>query len=355
MACGVDSGQLGVDRYQDYSRFTDPGEYATMLVELPDDAGDIAAIAGQLTVHHNLLPYYGIPREEWPQMRRVWPPKMPNLLSSLAATEPGNLHDERLIEDRLVGACMMESHLLAGILRYRDFPVRLRAGYFKNVQANGPHVLQFWEHTLRERRVNKELLTRDPEQWRREINAFTQTQIDIDKRIEHWIVEYWDARQETWRILDANTEFLKASGGLDVDIHLSREYFEFAFEAWQKMRTSEGFNPDQYAEWPQDGRSHIRSQLLWDYYSLLNHDIAGFDQDQWPDNESATDESRAYAFVKERAYEDLSSSELEELDALASLLAGEPTVEALVAFYRDSQTLQIDSITKDPYSFVFGD
>lgn len=343
------------DCYRRYSRFTDPGERIALLAGLPEEADEIASVASGLTVHHNLLAYHGIPRDDWAAMRRPWPPKLPDLLVALAATGPRNLSGERPVRERLVGACMMESHLLAGMLRYRKFPVRIRAGYFRNVQANGEHVLRFWESTLRARGIKEELLTQDPERWRREINAYTQTQIDIDKRIEHWVIEYWDASKSLWRILDANTEFLEASGGLDVDVHLSRQYFEFAFEAWQTMRQSEDFNPDQYAEWPQDGRSHIRSQLLWDFYSLLNHDIAGYDQDQWSDDDSKTEEGRVYAFVKERSYEELTTDELRELDELAALLAEEPTVEALVAFYRSSKALQIATASQDPHSFVFDD
>lgn len=347
------AGEPDPQSHRRYSRFTDPGKQAAMLAALPEDPVAVASVAGRLTVHHNLLPYHGIPKDDWPQMRRVWPPKMPDLLTSLAESGSGDLSGERSIRHRLVGACMMESHLLAGLLRYREFPVRIRAGYFKNVQANSAHVLAFWENTLRGRGINGELLEKDPERWRQEINAHTQTQIDLDKHIEHWVIEYWDESRQSWRILDANTEFLKASSDIDVDVHLSRQYFEFAFEAWQKMRQLPDFNPDQYSEWPQDGRSHIRSQLLWDFYSLLNHDIAGYDKDQWSDDESATEERRVYAFVKERSYDELSSGELQELDELARLLARQPTVEALVTFYRNSKTLQIATVSKDPYSFVF--
>jgi hypothetical protein len=49
---------------------------------------------------------------------------MPDLLSALEDTGPGNLTDRRRIEDRLVGARMLESHLLGGMLRHREILVR---------------------------------------------------------------------------------------------------------------------------------------------------------------------------------------------------------------------------------------
>jgi hypothetical protein len=109
------------------------------------------------------------------------------------------------------------------------------------------------------------------------------------------------------------------------------------------MRSTKDFNPDQYQEYPQDGRSHIRSQLLLDFFCLLNHDMAGFD-DQSGD---------VMEFIKRKAYTDTSPEELEELDMLADLLALNPTKDELVTFYRNSKTLQFEGAEKDPHSFVF--
>jgi hypothetical protein len=139
---------------------------------------------------------------------------------------------------------------------------------------------------------------------------------------------------------------------IEVGFHLPRDYFEYAHEAWNKMRATEDFNPDRYAEWPQDGRSHIRSQLLWDFYSLLNHDIAGYDKRAWPEEGSTTEEREVYAFVKEKNFEELSPEELEELDALAMLLSSDSGIEELEPFYRDSETLQIPTMATDPYSYL---
>jgi hypothetical protein len=169
-----------------------------------------------------------------------------------------------------------------------------------------------------------------------------RNQISVDKHIEHWICEYWDESKGQWRLLDANTTFLKASSGIQVGYHLPPKHFEFAHEAWQSMRKNVDFNPDQYAEWPQDGRSHIRSQLLLDYYSLLNHDMAGFD-DQ---------EGEVHRFIKQKIYEDTPKVELMELDALARLLSRDPTVEQLVEFYHQSKTLRIETAEEDRFSLL---
>ncbi len=109
------------------------------------------------------------------------------------------------------------------------------------------------------------------------------------------------------------------------------------------MRNNANFNPNQYAEEPQDGRSHIRSQLLSDFFSLLNHDVVGVDEPS----------PNAQKFIKERNFEELSTGEAEELDELAGLPSGEHTVDKLIEFYRKSAKLRIKDAEEDPFSFVF--
>ncbi|MFW9916369.1 MAG: hypothetical protein ACFFGZ_12250 [Candidatus Thorarchaeota archaeon] len=275
-------------------------------------------------------------------MSRIWPPKMPDLLKALKDREPFNLYNDRPVEHRIIGACMLESHFLAGLLRYRNIPVRIRAGYFKDIRSNAPFIVNFWENVSREKRVQEDLLKEDPEKWKQRINAFTIKQNHINHYIEHWSCEYWNSNSKQWRLLDANNTFLKAHSNITVGYHLPRDHYELAFEAWMKMRTSDDFNPDQYAEEQQDGRSHIRSQLLWDFFSLLNHDLAGYDQ---PTRE-------AYIFLKETKFEEISNQELEELDNLAHLLSKPHSKDDLVEFYYQCAKIRLESAEKDEYSFV---
>jgi len=270
---------------------------------------------------------------------------MSDILLILENRPPNTLYDDRPVDQRIIGACMLESHLLTGLLRYKEVPARIRAGYFKNVRGNADVVLSFWEDVSRAKGIEQELLEQDPAAWKQAMNRITQEQIDVDHHIEHWICEYWDSREKKWRLLDATNTFLLASSGIDVGFLLPPEYFEYAHEAWKKMRKDKNFNPDQYKEWPLDGRSHIRQQLLMDFFNLLNHDVAGEDQPT-PDEK---------AFIKEKKYEELTPEELAELDALADLLAGDPNKIALVIFYRDSKTLKLEGAEQDIYSFVFGE
>jgi len=330
------------DRYRSPSRFTDPRSKASLLTAVPDDVDGICEVAKRQTIHHNLRPYFGIPSSEWKAMARVWPPRLESILAAIETVDPHNLEDSRPPRQRVVGACMLESHFLAGLLRYRGIPIRVRAGYFRNIRAKRDHVVDFWERTSREKGVMANLLRKNPAAWRWRNRAYTRRQNEIDHHIEHWICEYWDPRQRKWRLLDANNTFLKAHSDIETGFRLSPRYFERAAEAWRRMRRTPDFNPDQYFEEPQDGRSHIRSQLLWDFFSLLNHDIAGFDASS----------NRAMQFIKKRTYAKTPASELRELDRLALLMSRSPSVDELADFYRESPTLGVVGAEKDPYCFV---
>jgi hypothetical protein len=321
-----------------------------MLDQLPNDVTGICKIAKQQSIHHNLLPYFDVPADKWNEMKRAWPSGEPitgiaDMLAILEKEAPHNLYDKRKVEQRIIGACMTESIFLTSLLRHKNIPARIRAGYFKNTMGDHEHIINFWEKVMREKGRKKELLAEDPNEWKKLMNTITKkSQIDADKHIEHWITEYWDEKNNQWRLLDANNMFLKASSNINVGFHLPKKHFEFAHEAWQKMRKlGKDYNPGQNEEWPQDGRSHIRSQMLMDFYNLLNHDMAGF-------KDRSGDVAK---FVKQKDYSDVSQLELDELDALAKLLAKNPAKDELVSFYFNSKTMRIASAEKDRYSFVY--
>jgi hypothetical protein len=323
------------------TRFTDPGPFAAMLAELPAETRAIASLARAQTIHHNLLPHFGVRRDLWPSLPRVASPRLDAVLRVLWEIPPHTLSDARRPEQRAVSGCVLEAHFLAGLLRHRGYRVRVRVGYFKNIRNKPEHVVAFWERVMREKGIEAELLERDPDRWRQTVNAYSQRQNDLDHHIEHWICELWDDETRTWRLLDANTEFLRAHSGLDVDVFLSTGQFEYAHEGWLRIRSNQ-CDPDQYREDEQDGRSHARSQLLWDFASMLHHDGAGLDQ---PDG-------RDYAFIKRQTYEEASPAELAALDELASLMAAQ-RFEKLPEFYWVTPTLRLEGAEHDRHSLVF--
>lgn len=329
-------------RYLSLSRLTDPGSQREMLEGLPWDVEGICRVASAQTIHHNLLAHFGLSSGNLEAASRIRPPRLERMLARLAQVRPGRLTGDRPPRARLLGACVQESYFLVGLLRFRGIPARVRAGYFRNLAGDPMVTLRFWEEALAARGVDADLRARDSKAWTRELHAFTSRQLAVDHHIEHWIAEYWEPARRSWILLDANRDFLKAHSGIEVPFRLPRRYFEYAWEAWLRMRRNDHYDPRQHAEEPLDGPTHIRLRLLSDLSSLLNHDFP----------EGGEPASEGTAPFSQRRYADLSAPELRELDDLATLTARGPTVQELVAFYRHSGNLRRLTWEADPYSFL---
>jgi hypothetical protein len=110
----------------------------------------------------------------------------------------------------------------------------------------------------------------------------------------------------------------------------------------ERREVARAADSDRHREDERDGRSHARSQLLWDFFSLLNHDAAGLDDPSGGD----------CAFVKRQTYDETSPEELAALDELA-LLVAEQRFEELADFYRATPELRLEGAERDPHSRVF--
>ena len=326
--------------YTNYGRLTDPGNNEYMLENLPDDMSQMLEIANVQGVHITMLSQWKIPRAEWKLARANH--DIIDILDTLKTKGNGKLSKDRKLEDRILGACTKESIFSSSMLKAKGIPARIRVGYLTNLYS-GQKAVEFW------RNVNKYGNPNPSDSA--EFDQYTLYMKEVNKAIEHWVTEYWDDDRKTWSILDIRPEYLQ-SYGLDVDYYLPDEFFEFGYEAWQKISNPE-FNNDAYSEGELDGKSHIRYQMLMDFYSLLNHDVPGVFDDTGKDvsNNDNNDEIR---FLRKK-YEDLSQEEIKELDELANLLGQETSIEKLLDFYYKSSTLKIKSIMNDPYSFVFID
>jgi excinuclease ABC subunit A len=325
--------------YVQWGRFTDPGEQGRMLETLPDDFDELCEAVRQQIVHYRMLSQWEIARSEWEQLAAggTYLFSVADMLEALEETAPGVLSPDRPVMSRLKGSCSNESIFLTSALRSKGIPARVRMGYFSHLYQ-GEDTLQFWMNVNRYERDGQ-----NPEGMK----AFVQRAIANDNLIEHWISEYWDEATRRWRLLDVRTEYPEAYG-IPVTKHLPDEYFEYAWQAWLKIKQPT-FNAEQYGgdAWDGDGRSHIRRQLLLDFYSLLNREAADVALER--DAESQEQIDRAF---HRKSYTDLSEEELQELDQLAELMSREPTVDELLAFYRRSKTLKLPTLEEDPRSFV---
>lgn len=329
-------------RYLARSQLTEPGAQRPMIEGLPSEVDEICRAASAQTIHHNLLGYHGLTLAEFEGSPRVRPPRLEQLLTRLGELDPRGLTVDRPLRARLLGACIQESYFLVGLLRVQGIPARVRVGYFRNIMGRPEVTLPFWRSALAARGIDAKRRAGDTAGWSRSVDDFTSRQIEVDHRIEHWIAEFWDARRGRWQLVDGHPEFLRAHSGIEVPFRLPRQYFEFAWEAWGRMRRNPRYSLEQHAEEPLDGPTHIRYHLLSDLSSLLNHD---------PPSALDWAAENPGGFLKRR-FADLTLAELEELDRAAAAMARDPTIEELAGLYRELGTLRPLRLEADPDSFL---
>lgn len=323
--------------YTNLSRLTDPQENAYMLDELPDDITEICDIANKQVVHYRLLSQHKIPRNEWENSSSNH--DILDILDTIKTKGDRKLDINRHLEDRVLSSCAKESIFLTGLLRHKDIPARIRVGYLTNLYK-GSKAIEFWQNVNQYERYEPV----DTSVY----NGWTRHNTEVNRSIEHYVTEYWDEKSEQWRILDAMPAFLEYHG-----VFLQDKYhlvdgvnFEYAWQVWQKRDSIE---EDAYAERGWSAKTHVRYQMLMDFYCLLNHEGTAI----FEDNGVQTDRNDERREFMEKDYDSLTDLEIIELDKLAELLGTHPSVDELIVFYDSTKTLKLEEVEKDNYSFVF--
>lgn len=329
--------------YVGFSRCTDPGDYAWMLRKTSDDIQDLCDVVRHQVIHHLLLYYTDSSLDRQRLCKNDYSSRAVDLLKFIHRENVFLLDSNSSGAKKFIGTCTTESYLLACLLRYHGYKVRIRAGFLKDIRQNENCICRFWKTIAQHKADAANMTGVERDCWLKRNEHITCREIETNHHIAHWICEIFDPQLECWRLLDANTDFLKYHSNMQVDIYLTPANFQYAHEAWLEMRKDINYNSLKYRDDDQGGRSHIRSMLLWDFYGMLNHDLAG----------SGNPDGALYKFIRNRHFCELPEPEKSELDSLAALLSKHPDVDELVEFYLQSETLRFDEIESDPFSFVY--
>jgi hypothetical protein len=129
-----------VEFYRHYGVYTDPGEYADLFTDLPEDFMELCALIKMQFIHPIAdLPRYRhlIPKERHNEDAHY--PTVKALLTGLLEHNPNGLVSDRKPEHRLVVTCRYHAIFLASILKSRGIPVRVRYGFARYL-APGRHI-----------------------------------------------------------------------------------------------------------------------------------------------------------------------------------------------------------------------
>jgi transglutaminase-like putative cysteine protease len=223
------SGIPGVYAKQD--ALTDPGDLAALYDDLPDDPSALREVVSQLITHVAWAAHYGIPPGT--AMPRDTQP-VADRLKLIQSTCAGSLAVQRPPDKRTFGTCRDYALLLCSLLRHRAIPARVRCGF---------------------------------------ATYFSQRPYE-----DHWICEYWCAREQRWA---------RADGQLD-QLHRDRLSIRFdcadlpggtflaGGEAWTLARSGT-VAAHEFGHGDATGLWFLRVNLNRDLLSLTNQQMSAWD------------------------------------------------------------------------------
>ncbi len=213
--------------YDEPGLMTDPAGFRAALDGLPGDPAGVARVVQGLTIHEFWLEAYGVTmtpeQRETVHLRRA-----AQLLAEIVGRDGRPLGEAREPAARVATNCRGCTVLAVTMLRAAGVPARARCGF-------GAYFRPGWFE-------------------------------------DHWVVEWWDAAQDRWRLMDAQIDEVQRDRlGIGFDLtDVPREAFVVAGEAWVRCRSGDG-DPARY------GLSSIAESGLWWIAGNLMRDAAALD------------------------------------------------------------------------------
>lgn len=212
---------------------TEPGPYAHLFDGLPTDIPSLVKTLQGMMVHIFWAGSYGLEltdeRKAEVNLRTV-----EKKLARILELDDQPLTEARSHDRKLVGNCRDFSVMMAAILRHQGVPARARCGF-------GTYFI--------------------PGHYE-----------------DHWVVEYWNAAQSRWVLVDAQLDALMQDAlKLDFDpLDTPRNRFIVGGDAWQLCRRGEA-NPDDFGIFEWHGLEFVRGDLLRDFLAFSKVEILPWD------------------------------------------------------------------------------
>jgi len=270
-----------MDYFKTQSVITDPGEYASLYEGLPADVAACAQVVPGVMSHIFMDPFMGNPIPE-ERKNEVGLRTIAAKLERMREIDSRPLKEARPFEKKLVSNCRDYSILLCSMLRHQGIPARVRSGF--------------------------------------------ATYFTPGKYEDHWIVEYWNQKENRWVRVDSQlrpeaVKFLKIDfNPLDVP----KDRFITGSEIWVKCRKGE-IDPELCGIQQMKGLWFVRGEMMRDMLCLNKLELMPWDCNEFMkyDREPNTEEYQL-------------------LDKAAELVnGGDKTFTAMQEFYQTHPSLQM--------------
>jgi hypothetical protein len=241
--------------YTEPAAMTSAGRYAFLLDMLPRDIAALAAVAQGLLVHEHIAPAYGVTLTD-KDRSSVHIRPVEQLLERIMTRDSSPLDTNRAVADRVAGNCRHFTVLMVAMLRSQGTPARARCGF------GGYFVNGIFE--------------------------------------DHWVCEYWHARQERWILVDAQIDDRQRDMfPIDFDVtDVPRDRFLIAGEAWARCRAGAA-DPEAFglSLLNEAGYWWIAGNLMRDAAALGNIELLPWDcWDAMPAPDEQIDDDRSALF-----------------------------------------------------------
>ncbi|KEO82132.1 transglutaminase-like domain-containing protein [Tumebacillus flagellatus] len=204
------------ERYTNFTVETDPGEFSTLFEPLPTDLTELCTYVKRQFIHPSQTSQFRPALD--PAMRDEDPlyDGVQDLLKELLARHPEGLTLDRMPAERLIVSCRFHALLLASILRYKNIPVRCRAGFARYLSERN------------------------------------------DKYVDHWVCEVWSKELSRWIFVDPDQQI----------VDIPPDDFLTAGDAWLLCRSGE-WNANVFGIKRSWGLGRIRTNLCLDLWNVL--------------------------------------------------------------------------------------
>ncbi len=263
-----------LDFYAQPAAMTSAGDHAPLFDGLPSDVSGLVSVVHGLVLHEHIAPSYGVALSD-ERRSAVHIRPVEHLLDRLLEQDDRPLAAARPPETRLVGNCRQVTVLMVAMLRAHGVPARARCG-FGGYFGTG-------------------------------------------RFEDHWVVEYWRAKDDRWVLADAQIDELQRElFRPDFDLcDVPRDRFLIAGDAWARCRAGEA-DPATF------GLSVVDEGGLWWIAGNLLRDAAALNTtemlpwDDWgamPAPDEAIDDDRLALFDRLAALTRMPDAAFAELRA----------------------------------------
>lgn len=260
--------------YRTTSSFTDLGYYKNFAKDLPNNIDQLCILQRTQLIHPVAFRDKNIRNKKdcfWGDMTKVSItrleyeddifPTAQSVIAELLRKNP-NYTTKREAKDKVHVTCRGQAILLASILKAKEIPARARSGFAEYILCNGIYY-------------------------------------------DHWITEYFDKKDNKWKLVDADMHCPDHEVGFDLN-NIPYDKFLFGANAYLSVRQNK-YKPETIlysSDPPTLGLKATIRGLFYDFHSLMNNEIIFLHMPK---------------YIVDNNFK-LSEEEYQELDNLATLM-----------------------------------